>query len=294
MIVRIVVPCYNSEGFVRETFVKIQDVLSEFNQNCIDVIFVNDGSTDGTGKLLDRLAYKISNVSVLHKSNGGEGSARNFGLEFKGRSYDYAFFVDSDDWMLEEFILAYRYLLNDKPDMLIASYIQSDWNSGAVIKEYNQIRKRYTKLEALEQFMLRNLVPGIGNTFFKKSSIRFTDSSLGSDSYYVFENLLIGNKITGIDQIVYNYRIRSGSAMSSSSVDNILIATNIVEHVGRAHPSLRHAASFFYFNEIIGYYQRTKRFYEVDQSLFSFRWFFKISLRKQIKVILYSLKKCLK
>lgn len=294
MIVRIVVPCYNSEDFVRETFVKMRAAINQFDSNCIDVIYVNDGSTDDTGKILDALASEISNIIVLHKSNGGEGSARNYGLDFKGRSYDYAFFVDSDDWLLDKFILAYRRLIFKKSDMLIASYIQTDWNTRRIIKKYNQRESEYTKLEALEQFMLRNLVPGIGNTFFRSSSIRFTDSSLGSDSYYVFENILISDQISGIGHNVYNYRIRSGSAMTSSSVDNIRIAINILERVKKVHPSLRHAASFFFFNEIMGYYKRTKRFYDFDMNLFAFRWFFKISWKKQIKVILYSLKKWLK
>lgn len=293
MIVRLVVPCYNSENFIRETFVKILEVTNRLKTNCIDVVFVNDGSTDGTGKILDTLTSETSNFLVLHKDNGGEGSARNYGIEFKGRSYDYVYFIDSDDLLLDDFVEAYGHLRADQPDILIASYIQTDLNSGTLIKKYRQRERKYSRTEALEQFLLRNLVPGIGNTFFRKSSIRFSESKLGADSYFVFENLLISNQIIGIGHIVYNYRIRSGSAMSSPSMDNILMAKNILENVGIVYPSLKNAASFFLLNETFGYYQRTKIWYVIDDDLGALKCFFKVSLKKQGKVMLYLVKKWL-
>lgn len=293
MVVRIVVPCYNGQDFVADTLKSIKKVLDSFNSNSIDVIFVNDGSTDSTGDILEKLTYNISNFFVLHKENGGEGSARNFGLDHKGRGYDYVFFIDSDDLLLDNFILAYRYLKAKRPDMLIASYVQSEENSGKVIKKYSQREAKYSKLDALEQFMLRNLVPGIGNTFFRSSSVRFTDSKLAADSYFVFQNLLISNDIKGIGYYVYDYRIRNGSAMSSLSTDNILLARRIFNQVEGKYPSLKYAAHFFLLNETIGYYTRSNKFYDLDEKLYARRWFFEVSWKKQIKVILYFLKKWL-
>ena len=91
--ISIIVPVYNVEKFL------IQCVESICNQTHkdIEIILVDDGSTDSSSQICDELAQKDRRVIVIHKENGGSTSARNAGLKVsKG---EYVGFVDSDDWI---------------------------------------------------------------------------------------------------------------------------------------------------------------------------------------------------
>ena len=94
--VSIIIPVYNAVRYVAET---IGSLLKQTYRN-LELIAVDDGSTDGSSELLDRLAKEDSRLRVFHKPNGGVSSARNYGLEhFTG---DYVWFFDADDILHEQ------------------------------------------------------------------------------------------------------------------------------------------------------------------------------------------------
>ena len=294
MNLRIIVPCYNSSKFIEDTFNNIEKVLNYNNHLNIHVFFIDDGSTDNTLSILNELCKELESFFVFHKSNGGEGSARNFGLDIKKEMYDYVFFVDSDDNLSDNFNYACIKLKELKPDILTCSYIQTDAESLTVLKTYNQISNVYSKNSALKQFLYRNFVPGIGNTFFKKGNVRFSKFKLGADSLYAFENIISSNYIIGHPAIVYDYKIRRGSAMDSQSFDNLKVALIIKNYISSNFKNLITASNFFLTNEMFGYYQRTNKIINSNKKLFDFKWFFEISLRKKLKIIIYKIKICLK
>ena len=94
--VSIIVPCYNVEGYVEKS------ILSLVNQSLkeIEIIAVDDGSKDGTSKILDELASKYNALKVIHKKNEGVSIARNTAL--KEAQGEYIGFLDSDDWADED------------------------------------------------------------------------------------------------------------------------------------------------------------------------------------------------
>lgn len=96
--VSVVVPAYNVENYIE------QCALSVLNQSypCCELIIVDDGSTDSTPQILDKLREKNDHVQVIHKENAGVSAARNTGIETaKG---DYIVFVDGDDYLAPNFI----------------------------------------------------------------------------------------------------------------------------------------------------------------------------------------------
>ena len=99
-LVSIVVPVYNVEQYLEEC---IDSLLAQTYGN-IEVILVDDGSTDGSGTLCDRMSRKDSRVRVLHKENGGLSDARNCGL--RETSGEWVSFIDSDDYVSPVFIEA--------------------------------------------------------------------------------------------------------------------------------------------------------------------------------------------
>ena len=89
----IVVPVYNTEKYLKQCV----DSLTSQTLNEIEIILVDDGSTDGSGAICDEYAAKDSRIKVIHKENGGLGFARNSGLEMA--QGEFVGFVDSDDWV---------------------------------------------------------------------------------------------------------------------------------------------------------------------------------------------------
>ena len=292
MKIRIVVPCYNSENYIRDTFNNLKKVLKDCISFDIDVYFIDDGSQDDTLLTLNKLCNKINTFYVYSKSNGGEGSARNFGLDININHYDYVFFVDSDDYLLVGFKSALVELYTKKPDILTCSYIQTDSKSSKVLKTYNQPKKKYSHQTALKQFLYRNFVPGIGNTFFKKSEVRFSKFKLGADSLFAFENIVMSNSVIGIPISVYDYKIRSGSAMDSQSFDNLKVGLIISKQIKSNYKSLIIPSKFFLFNEMYGYYKRTNNIVKSNKKLINLKWCFEISIKKLIKIIIYKFIQC--
>lgn len=95
-LISVIVPVYNIKEYLPRC---VSSILKQTYQN-LEVLLVDDGSTDGTGALCDELALQDARIRVFHKANGGSSSARNLGIaEAKG---DYLGFVDSDDYVSSE------------------------------------------------------------------------------------------------------------------------------------------------------------------------------------------------
>jgi len=109
---------------------------------------------------------------------------------------------------------------------------------------------------------------------------------------YTFENLLISNTVIGIPISVYDYKIRTGSAMDSQSFDNLKVGLIISKQIKSSYKSLIIPSNFFLFNDMYGYYQRTNNIINSNKRLINLKWFFEISLKKIIKIIIYKLILC--
>lgn len=92
----VIIPVYNVEPYLHRC---VDSVLNQTYRN-LEVILVDDGSTDGCGAICEEYAAKDDRVRVIHKANGGQASARNVGLE--QMTGEYLTFVDSDDWLRPE------------------------------------------------------------------------------------------------------------------------------------------------------------------------------------------------
>ena len=91
-LVSIVIPIYNSEKYLKKC---IDSILKQKYSN-LEIILINDGSTDNSDKICDSLAIEDKRIKVIHKLNEGSSIARNKGLELAKE--EYIFFMDSDDY----------------------------------------------------------------------------------------------------------------------------------------------------------------------------------------------------
>lgn len=102
--VSVIIPVYNAEKFLEKC---LDSIVKQTLEN-FEIILVNDGSTDHSGDICERYASEYSNIFVFHKENGGSASeARNVGIKYaKGV---YICFVDNDDMLPNNYILAYMH-----------------------------------------------------------------------------------------------------------------------------------------------------------------------------------------
>ena len=97
-LVSIVVPVYNVEKYLERC---VDSLINQTYKN-IEIILVDDGATDNSGELCDKLLFKDSRIKVFHKLNGGLSDARNYGIN--QATGEYLLFVDSDDWVENEIV----------------------------------------------------------------------------------------------------------------------------------------------------------------------------------------------
>ena len=95
-LISVIVPVYNVETLLPRC---VDSILTQ-TYECLEVLLVDDGSTDASGEICEQFAKKDTRIRVIHKENGGLSSARNAGLDVA--SGDYIGFVDSDDWIEPE------------------------------------------------------------------------------------------------------------------------------------------------------------------------------------------------
>ncbi|RSK53478.1 glycosyltransferase [Bacillus canaveralius] len=150
--VSIVVPIYNVESYLRRC---LDSLLSQTLIE-IEIIAINDGSTDSSGKILQEYSVKDNRLKVIDKPNSGVSSARNHGIRFA--TGDYIGFVDSDDWinvkMYEEM---YNAALKEDADIVMCTYVR-EFGSHSKVKNFNLPEKVQYDKEELNAKILRRLV----------------------------------------------------------------------------------------------------------------------------------------
>ena len=148
-VVSIVVPVYNVEKYLDRCVAS----LREQTLKDIEIILVDDGSTDNSGKLADFCAAQDSRIRVIHKENGGLASARNAGID--AAQGEYIAFIDSDDWvdvtMFENLV---RYAQRDQSDVVSCGY--QYLLNGKVYKVAVPVQPegRYTGQQIFDLFLL--------------------------------------------------------------------------------------------------------------------------------------------
>lgn len=229
----IIVPAYNVESYIDRC---VESILGQTFTD-FELIIIDDGSTDGTGNILDEYAKKDERVRVIHSQNQGQSTARNLGLELcKG---EYIYFCDSDDW-LERHLLekCYRKLEEENVDAVRFQCI-THINGNTEISGFNMSRNPICystcteKLTFICNEVLRykigwELCLGVyRSAVIKKNNIRFPDGiNIAEDLYFLLLSILFGNSCTFIDEALYHYCMRDDSTMGQNKNSVRLNETN--------------------------------------------------------------------
>ncbi|CAM4467537.1 glycosyltransferase [Paenibacillus typhae] len=221
--ISIVVPIYNVEQYLERC---MQSLVNQTYRN-VEIILVNDGSTDGSSSICDKYENMDQRIQVIHKLNGGLSDARNFGL--KVSRGEYVLFVDSDDYIeldaCEKLYNVIKQFSSDAPDLIIgnARKIHNDTTTYlmhkgtenyALLSGPNYMLKEL-KTESLHMAVWLNLYR---NEFLKKNNLEFKVGLLHEDEQFTPRVLLKANNVICTDIIFYNYIIRSSSITMSKDL----------------------------------------------------------------------------
>lgn len=208
-----VIPFYNLEGYVRQCLDSVAAATSRLPEGrvVIDVVCVDDGSSDGTAAALDAYAAADSRFRVVHKPNGGEGSARNAGID--AAVGDWVTFLDGDDVWLENYLEVAVPLIEANPGADVVSLKYADFADGAEPPQPSSAEPRVLDLRrSVPSDVL--LETGVFPTFFRRGFLgeaRFSALPLGADRLFVAQLLARAETLVKCDAVVHGYRIRSGS-----------------------------------------------------------------------------------
>lgn len=253
MFFSIIIPVYNIEKYIN------QCVDSVINQGFtdIEIILVDDGSTDGCSRICDDYAQLDSRIKVIHKINGGLSDARNAGIsEASGK---YVWFVDGDDWIAENALqILYKSIQSIEYEIVGFTFTKFDHEQ----REYsNPYSSQVISMTNGKDFMLKSnlFFPSAWtyiykNTFLKDNKLTFKVGQLHEDDYF---NLSCFDKINTIIKLpdsLYFYRIRAGSITSSIEVKNIESRINSYINLIDLTHSLKNLDSEF-LNECTQIYQ---------------------------------------
>ena len=228
-LISIVIPAYNVESYLTKA---VTSCIEQTYKN-IEIIIVDDGSTDNTANIADELSEKYKNVKTIHTSNQGLSMARNNGYDIaKG---DYIYFLDSDDWIDPECI---ECCINE----LKINNLDFVTFDSRCIKENEDGTEEIEKV--VEQMLPKNRVcsgtefalsgckrlliyPETWRSVYRKSfldkyKIKFIKNLLFEDNPFHLELLKNAKRVKYIPKVFYNYRIRTNSIMTKKlSIEKI-------------------------------------------------------------------------
>ena len=227
-LVSVIVPCYNVEKYIKEC---MNSITANSYQN-LEIIAVDDGSTDNTGQILDLLKDSDSRIKVIHQKNGGLSAARNTGLKHSHGKY--LSFVDSDDVVSKHFIEIMLERMQDCNVNMAQCEIYKfrDGENPFDFVENGVPVKQYTNTGEIIMNIIEHPVEGVmqmnkmfaREIFFDENNnlvLHFPEGYIHEDEYLILEELLKSAKMVILPPL-YAYRTnRKGSITNTFSIKNL-------------------------------------------------------------------------
>lgn len=216
--VSIIVPVYNVERYLRECL----DSIAQLKAFSWEAILIDDGSTDSSGAICDEYAKREPKFRVIHQKNAGVSAARNAGLE--AAEGEWIWFVDSDDSINPDFEISNPEVLDD------ADYVLFDMRKFHDGEELNSLGHQKSTVKCTElsknDFLCKYQCNHHQRLFYKKTwamidhhqRLAFSlGTRVGEDLEFQYKYLTRCQRPARLDAVLYNYRLREGSATQDDS-----------------------------------------------------------------------------
>lgn len=240
-LISIIVPIYNVEKYLNGC---INSVLKQTYKN-IEILLIDDGSTDDSKIICDEYAKKDTRIKVVHKKNGGLSDARNVGIEKANGKY--ITFIDSDDDIKEDYIeYLYQLLFKNNTRMSIAAYTVISHNKMINIgleykEEVLSTEKCLERLLCEEGFTISSCAKLYEKSLF--DNVRFPVGKLNEDNGTTYKLIMQCEKIAYGSRSVYNYYKRENSIMTSDfnerKLDLIELTEQMCNAIDNKYPNLK-------------------------------------------------------
>ena len=265
MDISVIIPVYNVEQYLRRC---VDSVLHQENVS-FEIILVDDGSTDLSGKICDKYAIEHPEVRCIHTTNEGPSTAKNIGYDVS--SGNYVAFIDSDDEIKPNMfsqMLQSAYLHN--ADIVCCNYIQIDEEGNYSHTEHTGQEFVLTQDEALKAILIKDKIYSqcwtkiYKRQTMQKNGVRNTEGlKTEEDFIYNIQAFACSKTICIVDKplYIYTHRIKSLSKdyyrdHISQYIDNRILRLELVEKIiHERFPHLQEFSSYhciFYYNELLG------------------------------------------
>lgn len=242
--ISVVVPVYNVEKYLKECL----DSIIHQTYKDLQIILIDDGSTDSSGSICDEYAIIDNRITVVHQVNQGAGAAKNTGLELING--DYFVLLDSDDYIeLDMLEIMMNQMIYHRVDIVQCLFLH-EAISGSLQANYVFQRKKMRKIspsEFLYEMLFDWKYALFWNKLFKRDMlkcIRFPQDRKIDDEFFTYK--LIGNSasILCIDNCFYHYRMRKTGVMNGNTkyrliTDRVESFEERYEFIAKRFPSLK-------------------------------------------------------
>lgn len=221
--VSIIVPVYNTEIYLKEC---LESLVNQSLKN-IEIIIINDGSTDKSSLIINEYKKIYKNIIVINTNNVGVGAARNLGI--KKASGQYITFVDSDDFIEKEMYEVLYKIANNTDSDIVISGINFYYENLEIFNDNkfeNEIKYYYRK-DILKNFFMGNVSTYSWDKIYKRdifcmNNLKYSeDTSTGEDIIIAIKAINSCIKVARTNNKLYNYRQREGSITHTYSRDKI-------------------------------------------------------------------------
>lgn len=257
--ISVIIPIYNVESFLDRT---ISAVVNQTYTN-LEIILVNDGSTDKSGQICDDYARKDNRIVVIHKENGGSSSARNMGID--RATGDYIGFLDSDDWaepdMYENLYAGLMKYPGSKMAQIMSRDFYSDGSLAKAPLKNSGETVFISRSDDFKELMLHTGDSSFCTKIIEKNLMkkyRFQEHELNEDFELLIRMLLEIDGIVTVEKPGYNIELRGGSNTRGKYNQAFYEAM-----IRNANTSIKMAENTY--PELLDY---AKRFYIVQASFF--------------------------
>lgn len=277
--ISIIVPVYNVEKFLP----KCIDSLVNQTFRDIEIIFVNDGSTDNSLQVINDAALKDDRIIVFSQENKGQGAAKNYALSVaKG---EYVMFLDPDDWYEYNTVeIAYMTAKNNNAQAVHYNRRELDESTGKLLRntnlkerflflyKYDLGKNPYYNYKDVKRRCFHSFDMAVPNRiyltkFLKDNNIHFSQGRFAEDWLFTIGVLLKADKIFFVDKILYNYLIRKRSTSHTyhkdvmrifdivNEIKKFLIINDMYEELEEEYKDFK-LAQFNYVDKLIPFYLR--------------------------------------
>lgn len=242
-LISIIVPVYNVEDYLRRC---LSSIINQTYLN-IEIIVINDGSTDGSLKICEEFIKLDSRMRLYTKKNGGLSSARNFGLEkVLG---EYIIFVDSDDYVTKDYVSnLYIAISNKNSDIAVSRFVEINEDQKIALKNDTHTLniEYYNNTEGLKQlFLQKKFDNNAWGKIYKKflfNNMQYPEGKLFEDIAITYKLFGKASKISYINVKDYYYVQRKNSIMNAKfnekKLDLLPIVDDMFDDISNQNPEL--------------------------------------------------------